>query len=444
MSRSLTDPRCIPSARGAARRPLRSLNALTSLCVVLVHCVSAAPAGPVQPVSPAVPAATSTPADPASVSDREESGWRFASRLTTIVSYDDNIFIRPRDREGDFALRLAPGIAYGVGEFLGEFAPFAVLPQLFARLGDGQQLRRNFAYASYTPEAVVFARHSGQNAVNHTARLAGRRERELWSGEGRIEFRSVEDANVDLGRRLRQEYLTGAGSFEYALGAKTSGRLAVQGEHNAYADGLASTDGRISGLLAYQIAPKTQLGVGAAFGHLAVERGADQNYQQPLLQLRYQASEKLSFTGHAGQEFRQFEGAQGQRKQFVFSASGSYEPSDGTRLSLVSRRETHSSAQYAGENIVATSYLGSVRQRWWQRNFLTLQGGFVHQAYESNQAVAALDRRDHYYFGRISSLREVTERGSVELGYEYRANVSSASNFGFDENIVSLALSLLF
>ena len=96
------------------------------------------------------------------------------------------------------------------------------------------------------------------------------------------------------------------------------------------------------------------------------------------------------------------------------------------------------------ENIVATTYQGGVRQRFWQRNYLAVAGGFVRNDYENNQLISAVSRRDNYYYGKLSSSRDLTERGTVELAYEHRTNDSSVGNFGFNENLVSLAASLLF
>jgi len=397
--------------------------------------------GPVQPnANPPADATTEVKVS----TDPDEGAWRYASRLTTLLTYDDNIFIRPTNARDDWSLRIAPSVAMGIGNFRSEFAPYAPIPHFLARTGEEDLPRKNFAYASYTPDVILFATHHEENAVNHDVRLAGRRERELLSVQGQFHFQRISDTDIDVGRRIRQTYYTAEGGAAYALTGKMTGRLGLHGDHSEYAGGFSSTGAQVTGFVDYQLAPKTEVGLGAAGGYLFVAHGGDQTYAQPLFQLRYQPREKLSFTGEAGEEFRHFDSDVKRRTQFVFAVSGDYAAADGTNFTFASRRETRSSAQYSGENIVATTYQGGVRQRFWRRNYLALSGGFVRNDYENNQTISAISRRDNYYFGRVSSSRDLTEHGTVELSYEHRTNDSSAANFGFDENLVLFSASFLF
>lgn len=399
-----------------------------------------------QPDATAVSSTPAQPPAPGPVADADESeqDWKFVARLSTLVSYDDNIFIQPANPQEDVLFHVAPSFGAGIGSFRSEFAPFSPTPHFLARTGEEDLPRKDFAFIGYTPEAVFFSRHPGENDINHDARLAARREEELWNAQGEFHFQSIADTDIDLGRRLRQTYYTAALGGEYALTGKLTGGAKLYGYRSEYDAGFSSTDERATVYVDYRIAPKTTLGLGAAAGYLDVASGANQTYQQPLLQIKYQPTAKISFSGQAGEEFRQFDSDIDDRSQFVFALNGGYEATDSTSFTLTGRRETQSSAQYAGENIVQTLYQGGVRQRFWQRVYLSLHGGFARDDYESNRSVASVVRRDDYHFYKVSATGDLTPRGSLELSYEYRKNDSSLSGFGFAENLVSLGASFLF
>jgi hypothetical protein len=405
-----------------------------------VHAQTAPTPRPVQPVAPAVPAAIPTGANGEDVA----TDWKFVTRLSAVATYDDNIFIQPRHPVDDYLFRVAPSFGFGLGAFRSEFAPLSPTPHFLARTGEEDLPRKDFAFVGYTPEGVFFADHRGENALNHDARLAARREEELWNLEGELRFQSIEDTDIDVGQRLRQTYYTASAGGEHALTGKITGGAKLSGYRSEYATGFSSTDLRGMADVDYQIAPKTRVGLAGVIGYLNVDGGGNQMYQQPLLQLKYLPTAKISFNGQVGEEFRQFESNVPNRTQFVFAVNGAYAASDSTAFTVSARRETQSSAQYAGENIVQTLYQAGVRQRFLQRVYVSLNGGFVHNDYENNRPIAAVLRRDDYSFGRISATGDLTARGSLELSYEYRNNDSSVSAFGFTENLVSLGVSFLF
>src|SRR5262249_28849210 len=146
-----------------------------------------------------------------------------------------------------------------------------------------------------------------------------------------------------------------------------------------------------------------------------------------------------------GTEFRQYDGATPNRSRFIYGFNSNYEVAESTNFDLEARRDTQSSAQYSGENIVADYYRAGIRQRVLQRIYLSVSGGFVRNQYEHNvPAAAALGRRDDFTFVRAGSSFDFTRRGTVELSYEHRANDSTLRSFDFDQNVVSLAASFLF
>ncbi|HVU34121.1 MAG TPA: hypothetical protein VHE61_11850 [Opitutaceae bacterium] len=420
-------------------------TALTTRSITTLAALALAVSLPAEP-TPTVTADSSVPVAPAlaSPTDAGDSNWSFATRVTTTATYDDNVFIQPHGARSDVYFHLAPSLVAGIGAFRTAIAPFASIPHLLAMTGEEDLPRKDYAFLSYTPDVVIFSKYHHEDTVNHDVRLAARKERELWSAAGEFHFQRLNDIDIDVGQRLRQTYYTADANAWHALSGRTNATLGFLGLRSEYSGGFASTDLRGSAGLEYQIAPKTSVGVGATLGHLDVRHGGGQTYEQPLLQLQYNPTGKLSFDGRFGEEFRHYNSDIPRRSRFVYALSGNYTPSDDTVVAITGQRDTTTSAEYVGENVVSDTFQGSIRQRVLTRTYLTLAGGYVRDRYEENRVVTPLDRRDDYAFGRLSASRDVTTHGTVELSYEHRKNDSTFSAFSFSQNIAAVSASFLF
>ncbi|HTQ31252.1 MAG TPA: hypothetical protein VMI53_08580, partial [Opitutaceae bacterium] len=319
--------------------------------LLLVLCLLTA-AVPVRAEAPGPEAQNPPPPNPAASAgggtEEEVPPWKFEARLSASLNYDDNLFIRPADTKGDLYGQIAPTLAVGMGDFRSELASFAPIPHFLAQTGEEELPRQDFAYASYTPDLLLFSKYHSQDTVNHDARLAARQENDLWNFQGQFHFQHETQPNIDVGRRITQTDYTADANAAYVISGKLTGGTELYGNRTEYSGGLASTDGRITGYLDYQVAPKTALGVGIAGGYLDVASGANQAYEQSLLQIKYAPTEKLSFAGQAGAEYRQYDSSLGNRTHFIFDASGSYQATDSTLFTLTDKRETLASAEYSG------------------------------------------------------------------------------------------------
>jgi hypothetical protein len=392
---------------------------------------------------------TSQPADqPALVGDDtttdKEPTWKLVTLLASSATYDDNIFIQPTDKKADFYVDIDPTLAVGTGNFRDAVASFADIPHFLVRTNEEDLPWKNFAYFSYTPDGIIFSKYHKEDHLNNDARLAVQEERDLWTVKGDLHFQTESEPDIDVGRRINETDYTADFNAAYALTGKLTGGSELYGEHSDYSGGLSSTDGRVTGYLDYQVAPKTALGVAAAGGYLNVAQGANQPYEQALLQIKYLPTEKLSFNAQGGDEYRQFRSRVPNRSQFVFDVSGTYDATDSTELTLRANRDTIASAEYAAEDIVESVYQASIRQRFLQRLYLSIAGGLAHDNYENNEPIVTVARHDDYYFYQPSLSCDVTQHGTVQLSYEHRENNSSLAAFAFTENLYSIAASFLF
>ena len=397
--------------------------------------------GSLEPETGVAPAQAATNTEK---SGQDTGMWKFSLLFASTLTYDNNIFISPTNKKSDYYVNIDPTFAVGLGNFREALTSFAPIPHFLVRTGEEDLPWKDYIYASYTPDGVIFSKYHSEDALNHDARLSGQKERDLWTLNGDLHFQTESDPVIDVGRRIKQTYYTGNANATYALSGKLTGGVRLYGNRSEYTGGFSSTDGRAGGYLDYQVAPKTAVGVGLTGGYLDAARGANQTYEQPQLEIKYLPTEKLSFSGQTGAEFRQFDSGVKDRTHFIFDLQGDYEPADGTSITLDSRRETTASAEYTGQNIVESIYQAGVRQRFLQRIYISVDGGLVHNQYENNEVNTSVARRDDYYFYKISSSSDVTRYGTVALSYEHRKNDSTLAAFGFSEDLATFAVSFLF
>ncbi len=372
------------------------------------------------------------------------AAWRVETELSTTFTYDDNLFIQPTARKGDYYARVAPTLAFGLGNFRNELAAFTALPLFLAQTEAEGLPERDYAFLSYTPALLLFDRYHREDTVNHDFRAAAQEENELWNLQGRFHFQRETEPNIDIGRRVTATTFAGDLGAAYALTGDLTGGVELQGTRASYSGGVTSTDSRLSGFLAYEMDPKTAFELGLTGGYLDVVGGVQQAYERPLFEVRYRATGKLTFAGRVGEELRQYYSDLGHRTQVVFAASGDYEPVEGTHLTLSGQRDTVASAEYPEDNILATTYQGGLRQQILQSVYVAIDGGYVRHRYENNQPGTAAARRDNYQFYRLSISRDFSRRGTVELSYEYRKDDSSLSAFTFNENLAGLEVAFFF
>ncbi len=437
MKNNMINPRS-----GAGRRTEKLLQRAVRLLSIFILLAGSVYAAPAESVPSAQPAAT--PVVSGEATTDKTLDWKFETLLASSATYDDNILIQPTNKKEDLYFNVDPTIAVGVGNFRDALVSFAAIPHFLVRTGEEDIPWKNFAYVSYSPNFIIFSKYHKEDDLNHDARLVAQEERELWTVKGDLHFQTESQPNIDVGRRIYEADYTGDLNAAYALTGKTTVGSELQAEHSNYSGGLSSTDGWASGYLNYQIAPKTMVGVTAGGGYLAVAQGANQPYEQALLQTVYLPTGKLSFNGQAGYEYRQFLSRVPNRSQLVFKARGSYDPTDSTELTLGTNRDTLASAEYADEDMIETVYQAGVRQRLLQRFYLSVDGGYAHDNYEGNEPKISIARHDDYYYYQPSFSSDVTKYGTIQLSYEHRENKSSFNAYRFAENLYSVAASFLF
>jgi hypothetical protein len=373
---------------------------------------------------------------------KQKSRWRTHVRVQGGATYDDNVFIQNRDEEEDIHFNLRPEIWSGLGDVRSQLPSLTGHPSRFLKQADGLDQRALF-FARYAPTATKFLDHEEEDSLTHDAGIFGRLpfDRTVVKFEGR--FQTLSSPDADIGTRSDRSLASGFMEASYTVSEKTSADFRVAGSHSNYDKGFDSTDASASAFINHRVLPKTTLGLGGAVGHVWVENGENQIYEQALLHGRYHFSKKVAFDGTGGVEFRQVDGGQNAVNP-VFKVGAEYAPQESTLISLYGSRRIESSASLEGTNIERTSFDLNLRQCVWRRIWLTFSAGYQRGDYAEAGGTTDFSRTDDYFTTGGAAALDVTSWLNLRLSYSYERNTSSRENFSFCRNIADLQLSVSF
>jgi hypothetical protein len=160
--------------------------------------------------------------------------------------------------------------------------------------------------------------------------------------------------------------------------------------------------------------------------------------------LNYNATAKITLSASGGVEFRQFGSDSGNNISPVYDLTASYQPFDGTSLSLTGSRHTTNSASLAGQDFSETTINFSLSQRLLQRFFFGFAVGYTNSDYFSTVSGGSATRNDNFFYIDPSVDFNVTRFWTFGAYYVHREDSSSLSSFSFTNNQVGLRTKLTF
>lgn len=348
--------------------------------------------------------------------------------------YDDNINLTPFNKVSGYYFVIEPAIALGLGDVLGR--------------------QENYIRLDYQPGIFFFADNSARDGVQHLIRLEGQYRLSRLTLQLTQDVQLFDDTsipstvgpgtisntvNLDVAGRTQVDvYRTHLGG-SYDLTGKTflSGAL----EYFVYDYGsLISSEGILGNLfINFRYSPKLVIGIGGSAGHTWVDApNPNQTFEQANVRMTYQATGKISLFASGGVEFRQFENSSNSRDDSyvtpVYELGATYQPFDGTTITLRGNRRVQSSAALAGQDFVLSNIIAGVRQRLFQRIYIGVTGGYEHGHYFSTISGVHATRDDDYYIIEPAIDFQLTKWGTFGAYYLHRQNDSSLNNFGFDDN----------
>ena len=383
--------------------------------------------------------------------------WRVIPFGRVGITADDNVFITPTNQEKDVYFTLTPGIAIGWGNYekevkaLGEFQHYFEAPdfELDTEL-------KNFVFAKYAPSVLLFSRLQGENAFDQDALVAGRWEFAKLTLGARVRYQTLTGSDFDTNSRTNRQILTAAINTAYDFSEKTSLEFNATNDTVTYKSGQGSGSRQVSQTLQdytetiledwvnYQWMPKTLVSLGGRVGFLELQTSPSQTYEQLLARTVFRASGKLVISIDGGTEFRQVKNGNSANLNSVFSFGASYQPFGGTTISATAFRRNSASVITPDENITSTGISARLKQRFFQRFYLGLEGSYRYSEYVSSATGAASGRKDAYIFAKSSVSFDITRHLSAEFAYQHLQDESSQSGSSFAENLVTAQFNLQF
>jgi hypothetical protein len=352
--------------------------------------------------------------------------------------YDDNIDITNTNRKADLVYTLSPGVFVGLGDYI--------------------QREANFIRFVYVPALQLFQHFHSDDTLNQHLRLEGQYAFSRLKLSSYFEYDSLTGPNRDIGGRVTGDTYRAGLNAAYLLSDKTSLDITNDVTFQHYKQQSGYEEFVNHDWFNYHLASKLYLGLGTAFGALHPDPGGTQPYQQGLFRIQFASTPKLTFSGNAGFEVREFPSTavsgtsnrgtnasqfsgSGTRVTPVFGLSANYEFLPGSTFSLSGDRyvTNSSSTNLAGDNFTATLVSGKLTQHLIGNYFLGLGAGYENDAY--SQAISATtgqitQRQDNYFYIQPSITYHWKDLGDISVSYERRVNSSNQSNFSFRDNQV--------
>jgi opacity protein-like surface antigen len=379
---------------------------------------------------------------------------RFQWGLSLLVRgvWDDNITLAPpgTHKISEWYVGIQPAIAVGFGDVLGR--------------------QENYIRLDYAPDILIYTDHDEFNTVDHLIRLEAqyRFSRLTLHLDEDIQIlnntdinsvlgngTNISTVNLDVAGRVHVNvYRTYLGAA-YVLTDKTFLSSDAEYAFYDYGDSLISSQ-RFIGHLFINYIPTGKLVIGIGGGG-GIEWGDSPTPDQPFgsvnARVTYQATGKISLYAEGGAEFRDFENNNDTRGTYItgtYELGATYQPFDGTLITLRGNRRIAVSAVLPGQDFTLTNIIAGVRQRLFQRFFLGVTGGYEHDDYFATLNDVNATRDDDYWLIEPSLDVVLFNHPSPALGasvgayYIHRENTSSVHSFSFVDNQVGIRAVFVF
>ena len=149
--------------------------------------------------------------------------WRVFYHAMVRSTFDDNIFISASKKRADVFTTVAPGVAFGWGEFKSELQEFQdIEEQMRVPVEEDVLDKRNFFFANYTPSATIFVQHDEENSFDHDAIIDGRWQLRRLTLAFESRYQTLTAPNTDVGGRIKSRTFTSEITTRYEVSDKTS------------------------------------------------------------------------------------------------------------------------------------------------------------------------------------------------------------------------------
>ena len=355
-----------------------------------------------------------------------ESNKRWTFSVETRTIYDDNIFLSSKGKEKrDVVFLLTPSVTY--------------------RRGDTAVRRESYATVGYSPSASFFVDESGENSVDHTARVdMQKRFGNLAVGvDGR--YQRLSGATVELSDRVDRDEAGVRLRARYDISSRSAVEASAAWSTVNYRDSsLADYDEWVAEtFVGHQLSDRMRVSAGGAVGSMKADGRESQHFTRALVKVGREAAGKLTLDAKGGVEFR--ETGRGSQTTPVFNVNGEYRPTGRTSLGASFYREVTASGSVTDENVTRTGVAVRVQQMLGRRLAAGVESGYEQLEYAASEpGTLSSGREDEYFFIRPSLRYEFKEGRRAEIYYSLREDHSTVSTFDFEANQTGLTLAFDF
>lgn len=395
--------------------------------------------GPIMPYNPAIPInqpSLNQPSPPPAnellpssqknvVEEVNQKFWRLVFTFGTGVFYDDNLFITHTNRLSDTVFTLDGGAAFEIGDYRNQIDDFFI--------------------AKYLVTGYLFTDHTTEDSADQDVYLNGQYRFSNFTLISRITYDYLNGPDRLVGTFINLQAIDGFFRLNYDFSSKTQLYAEFEQISDIYESFLNSFDyiGRIG--VDYQITGKIKIGILGVVGSLNQEGGVSSIYGQALLHVAYQFTDKLTFDGSVGGEYREYSSGGASRGDPVFNLALTYHPFVDTTLTLSGFRSEFASPLFGGQDFVGTGVALAVSQKFIDRFTASISFGYEHDNYISASSNAPnIDRKDDYVYIRPNISYNFRTWLKAEVYYQFSRNSSTQSVNSYYDNRVGGQISIFF
>jgi len=340
---------------------------------------------------------------------------------------------------------------------------YGVTPAILLEYGM-QEGQKGYASIVYSPTITRFFHQTDENSDDQNVALNVLYPFQKLTLNFSETYTQTTGINQDSNSRTTQTSSTTTFGANYDIDDKLSLASNVQEAISSFSGGQGGTQGGAQGegdttssintSLTYHLSDKMTLGPSVNLGVDKPQDAKQQTYEQALLGVTYQPTEKINLFAQAGSEFRQGDqdnssnqtGGDGDSTSPVFSAGVGYAPFDSTKLSVSGNQSVYSSSINSGQTVVSTGVDFAATQRFFQRVFLTLNFSYSHNDGQSGTggvSTTASSSQDTLTY-RPSLSFAPTAWTSIALYYQYSDNESDTPGGTYYDNQMGISVSAQF
>jgi hypothetical protein len=378
------------------------------------------------------------------------------TNLNFSVVSDDNIEAQPTGpgRVSDVIFTLTPAILIDYGTHEGQ---------------------KGYASVVYAPTLSRFAHNSSQDNDNQNVALNLQYPFQRLTLNATETYAQTTGVNIDSRSRTTQTTNVATFGGSYQIDDKFSVQSHVEYLDTTYSgNGNSSNstteanfsnnnDGGLFGetreswntTAGYSLTDKLTFGPGVNVGVESPQDSPQQTFEQGLLNVNYQPTQKIALYGQGGVEWRQYDQGTSSTNP-VFSAGVNYSPTDAAMIAVSGYQNVEPSSDDSNQTDVNTGVAVSASERLFQRYVLAFSFIYAHTEYSGNGdtpgrvpttgpvTVNANGSNQDNLVYRPSLTFEATQWTTVALYYQYQDNSSSTPGSNYHDNQFGLSISAQF